>query len=42
VNGRGNLRFLVHNLVAHPLAGLAWFVGAERLGDWIHDFGEIG
>jgi hypothetical protein len=27
---------LWHNCVAHPLAGVCWFVGLEKLGDWIH------
>jgi hypothetical protein len=26
----------VHNLFIHPLAGLAWLFGFEKLGDWIH------
>lgn len=25
-----------HNCVLHPIAGLCWLVGADRLGDRIH------
>ncbi len=31
------LRFLLHNVVAHPVAGICWFFGLGRLGDWLHD-----
>lgn len=30
------LRNAQHNVIAHPLAGLCWLVGAEKAGDWIH------
>ena len=30
------MRFLLHNLIAHPIAGLLWFLGADRAGDAIH------
>lgn len=32
----GDLRFLGHNLLFHPLAGVAWFLGLLGLGDWLH------
>jgi hypothetical protein len=31
------LMMLVHNCVAHPVAGVLWLVGADALGDWLHD-----
>jgi len=31
-----NFRFLVHNILIHPLAGFAWFVGLASVGDWLH------
>jgi hypothetical protein len=31
------LRLLRHHLIAHPVAGLCWFVGLEKWGDWVHD-----
>jgi hypothetical protein len=33
---KGNLLFLVHNVILHPLAGLLWFIGLERFPDWLH------
>lgn len=36
----GDWRFLAHNLVLHPLAGLAWFVGLSALGDRLHAIGD--
>ena len=27
---------LLHNCIAHPLAGLLWAVGAHRAGDRVH------
>lgn len=32
------MRFLFHNAVMHPICGLLWFVGADRVADWLHDF----
>lgn len=32
---RGDVRFLCHNL-AHAVAGLLWFCGLPRAGDWVH------
>lgn len=26
-----------HNLIAHPVAGVCWLFGFQRLGDWIHE-----
>lgn len=31
------LRLLIHNLVAHPIAGVLWFLCLEKAGDWVHD-----
>jgi len=30
------LRMAWHNIVVHPIAGICWLLGFERLGDWIH------
>lgn len=30
------IKMLWHNLVLHPLAGMLWFVGLTRAGDWVH------
>jgi len=32
-----NLLWLFHNTIIHPICGLLWHLGAERLGDWLHD-----
>jgi hypothetical protein len=29
-------KFLYHNIIIHPLSGIAWFLGFEKLGDKIH------
>jgi len=34
----GKLRILVHNCIAHPLAGLLWVAGMEDAADWVHGF----
>ena len=26
-----------HNLIAHPIAGILWLFGFEKLGDWVHN-----
>jgi len=31
-----DLSFLLHNVFLHPLAGVCWFLGLERAGDYIH------
>jgi hypothetical protein len=31
------LRNLRHNLIAHPVAGIFWFFGLEKVGNWVHD-----
>jgi hypothetical protein len=36
----GDLKFLIHNLVAHPIAGVCWFVGLEKLGNAAHSICE--
>lgn len=28
--------FAFHNIVVHPVCGLLWLIGAQRLGDWLH------
>ena len=28
---------LIHNVIIHPIAGVLWFVGLTRTGDWLHD-----
>jgi hypothetical protein len=33
----GRCRWLAHNLIAHPIAGLMWALGFRRAGNWIHD-----
>jgi hypothetical protein len=32
------MRTLLHNLLAHPIAGVLWAVGLERAGDAVHDW----
>lgn len=27
---------LFHNVAWHPLAGVCWFVGFQKWGDWLH------
>jgi len=27
---------LYHNIIAHPISGICWFFGANKLGDRIH------
>jgi hypothetical protein len=27
----------IHNCVLHPVAGVLWLLGSERMGDFIHD-----
>lgn len=34
---RGNLTWLVHNLIVHPICGVLWFVGFVRVPDHIHE-----
>lgn len=29
--------YFVHDVLAHPLCGLLWIVGARLAGDWLHD-----
>ncbi len=31
------LKFLIHNTVCHPIAGICWFIGLNKLGDYVHD-----
>jgi hypothetical protein len=32
-----SIKFLIHNVMMHPLAGLCWFFGLEKLGNKIHE-----
>lgn len=32
-----NLMWLLHNAVAHPVAGFFWFAGLTKVGNFIHD-----
>ncbi len=32
-----SLRWLFHNVVAHPVCGALWFAGVTRLADAIHE-----
>ena len=31
--------FLFHNILWHPLAGVCWFLGWNKLGDYLHSKG---
>ena len=31
------LGYLIHDVLAHPICGLLWMLGADGLGDWLHD-----
>lgn len=31
-------RTFAHNCIAHPLAGVAWACGLDRVGDWFHSW----
>ena len=31
------MMILLHHLVGHPIAGIFWFLGMNKAGDWIHD-----
>lgn len=33
-----HLRWLLHNVVVHPVCGLLWFVGFERAADRLHSW----
>lgn len=36
-----NVKWLLHNVLCHPVAGVLWFLGFEKLGDKVHDlFGD--
>lgn len=30
------LKFLLHNTIIHPICGVMWFFGLEKLPDWLH------
>lgn len=32
------MKILLHNLVAHPIAGVCWWLGLGRLGDRVHEW----
>jgi len=31
------LAILIHDIIAHPICGILWIVGAEKTGDYLHD-----
>lgn len=33
------LTFLGHNLIIHPIAGLLWFLGLDRVAEVLHSLG---
>lgn len=33
---KNNVKMLIHNVVIHPIVGLIWFLGYDRLGKIIH------
>ena len=30
-------RFLIHYVICHPVAGVCWYFGFDKLGEAIHD-----
>ena len=34
---KDELMWLVHNCIAHPIAGVLWLCRCTRLADWMHD-----
>ena len=34
---KSKIKFLIHNAICHPIAGICWFIGLDKLGDYIHD-----
>lgn len=32
-----NAWWALHNLVAHPVSEVAWWLRLRRFGDWLHD-----
>jgi len=34
---RENVGWAVHNLIAHPLSEVVFWLGSERASNWIHD-----
>ncbi len=30
------LKFFIHNIILHPIAGLFWVIGFNSIGDYIH------
>lgn len=33
-----SLAMLAHNCIAHPVAGVLWFVGLRQAGDHVHEW----
>lgn len=31
------IRFALHNIIVHPICGVLWLVGFEKLPDWMHE-----
>ena len=40
--GDKTMRFLLHNCLVHPVAGLLWFFGLDAAGDAVHRLGVSG
>lgn len=36
-NGNHNIWWAIHNLIAHPLSEIVYWIGLRRLSGWIHD-----
>ena len=34
---RREIWWAIHNLIAHPLSEILYWVGLGRIGNWIHD-----
>lgn len=34
---RTQLLWIIHNVIAHPLSEILYWIGLGRLGNWIHD-----
>jgi hypothetical protein len=32
------MRFLAHNVIAHPIAGILWALGLDAIGDRVHEW----
>jgi hypothetical protein len=34
---RPNLWWAIHNIIAHPLSEVLYWIGLECVGNWLHD-----